>query len=234
MNNLYEFRFYKPNKKYFTKNELEKMVKNLAEYGFVVDYERELNPEKYKDKKLEFKEKQTRIGGVIINFTDLFGKKSFYDIMIGIDEDSGEIVRLTVYEEFMELTPDGNVSPFARQSFQLFYKAASAIAFALEPYFVWGDHEASLDEIAPYLSFSKVSALAWINMFSFEFVEKLGGLNKVLLFPPHPEVKKIYETSKKTGEYMFVPLQLTDHPGGITPQEIVKKCREKFPGVVLR
>jgi len=237
MTYTYDFDFFKSGKKFFTKKELEKLIKTLEDFGFEVK-PGNLTSQPYKNGKFEFQEKEKSL---MINILYDPNPGFTFPLFLEIPDKKEDycIARLSAGDwqiEYKNEERNGQYVEFSSEEItsncQVFYKAAAAVMWALKPYFAWGDHELLLNgkEIT---SFDKITALAWINMFSLEFVEKLGGLDKVLLFP-NPEVEKAYKDAKKTGEYMFVPLQLAENPRreGLNDIEDTK-VKEKFPDVIF-
>jgi len=222
MNDEYRFKFYKPNKKYFFKKEINNLLINLKGFEFTIENADEI----------EIMEKQTDVKSLEITHLNPFGERTFYNLFLTIDEDDPEIALLTTYQETINLTPDGheNQDKYIIENQEIFYKAACAVAYALEPYFAWGGSEYGLNELEEYLSFDKVGALSWINLFSHDFIEKLGGPEKILLFP-NPKAIEEYEKARKTGKYMFIPISLDKYISSGPSKEITKKCQEKFPGI---
>lgn len=238
MSDDYKFQFFKPNKKFYTKKELEMIIANLKSFGF--DAVPAYPASSYvQNGNFKFKKQETQVN--IDIYYNSEGVEYYFMLMLSLDENDNSFIGslFAEHEQFDYKEPEfegqWTEMPSAEVSkrLQVLYKAAVAITYALEPYFVWGDTELIFGYWSGHVSFDKVTALAWMNLFSFDFVEKLGGLDKVLLYP-HPEVERMYAESKKTGKYMFIPLQLAENPLEEIPKNIRKKCQEKFPGVVLR
>ena len=226
----YQFRFYKPGKKYFSRQELEKMIKNLESFGFK-PYMGDMNDKK----KVESKERETDISTISMDIGVYLKQAADINLFLNIEKIDSEIGRLVIYPGhlYYDFDKDDLIpNQFITKASQNLYKMATAITYALEPYFVWGGEEHTLDKLEDHLLFNNIRTLAWMNLFSREFVEKLGGPDKVLLYP-NPEAVKEYEKACKTGNYMFIPVALSENPCIEVPREVYDKCLEKFPGFVF-
>lgn len=88
-----------------------------------------------------------------------------YFLLIHTREDSGEFARLTVEEPYLKDDPS---------AVSTLLDLAKLLNLHLPVWFAWGDHELNLNHLESQLSLERVSALAWANLFSREFAERVG------------------------------------------------------------
>ncbi len=217
----YSFWFYKPGKKFYNPEELIDTLNALhgADYD-VVFHPRDPHVKKNRiqlDKKETYLDIELRKSGRILGFH------------LGPAEEraKGDIAGLSMPgEHFTDDFPndhEGNA--------QILSEAAMIITSTLKPLFAWGDHELELDKLEPFLSFDRIGAMAWSNFFSRELIEKLGGIDRVLLRPEDKQYRQEAEGMLK--ELSFVPITLFDSPAQDLPAMVALECERRYPGAIL-
>jgi hypothetical protein len=206
----YDFVFYKPGKKFYTQDEVVRMKNSLANRGFEVEGKWRMD-EKEKEKIVD------------IDFDLRKSGQEFFLLLGPAEEDfHGRLGQLSIPREQFEENP--------KKSADLMIKAANTIFVELKPLFGWGDHELELNRLEQFLRFDKIAALAWVNFLSRELVERLGGLDKVLLFPPNKKEKRIY----KEEPWQFTYILTSPSPADEMPLAMGFECQQRYPGAVLR
>lgn len=199
----YVFEFYKPGKKIYNKSEIERTINYFKDTG----YEVENNFKLFSD----VTDISVRISKSDFNF-------GFY-LYPSREESHGAIAELTISQEQFEKDRE--------EAKNLMIELASGIFLGIEPLFAWGDHELEIGRLEEYLRFDKITALAWVNFFSKELVERLGGIEQVVLFPD--EVKS-YEGK----EWKFSSVLTSPLPTEPIPERLMLECQSRYPGVTLR
>lgn len=216
----YYFAFYKPGKKFYNPKELADTLDALhgANYD-VVFHPRDPH---VKRNRIQFNKRETRL--------DIEIRKSgrILSFHLGPAEgDQGRMAGLSMPgEHFTDDFPndhEGNA--------QILSEAAMIITSTLKPLFAWGDHELELDKLEPFLRFDRIGAMAWANFFSKELIERLGGIDKVLLRPEDKQYRQGAEGTLR--ELSFVPITLFDSPTQDIPPMVALECERRYPGAIL-
>jgi hypothetical protein len=207
----YDFVFYKPGKKFYTFEEVMRLNNSLLRADFEVKGQW----------RMDKKEKEKIID---VDF-DLKKSGQEFSLLLGPAEERfhGALGQLSIPEEEFEENPQKNAI--------LMGEAASAIFLGLKPLFAWGDHELEIGKLEQFLRFDKIGALAWINLFSEELIERLGGIkNAFSLTSPEEEEENL----KFLKEASFFPFQISNRPSEPVPAPIALECERRFPGAILR
>lgn len=219
----YSFAFYKPGKKFYNSKELVDTLNALhgADYD-VVFHPRDPH---IKKNRIQFNKKETHLDVEIRKS----GRRLGFHLGPAEEEERahGAIAGLFMQgETFTDDFPndhEGNA--------QILSEAAMIITSTLKPLFAWGDHELELDKLEPFLRFDRIGAMAWANFFSKELIERLGGIDKVLLRPEDKQYRQGAEGMLR--ELSFVPITLFDSPTQDIPPMVALECERRYPGAIL-
>ena len=105
---------------------------------------------------------------------------------------------------------EDKIEPNSYEKFSQQYQAALFICAALKPYFAWGGHIVELSWKKQKLSFDQIISLSgWVNLFGQSYINKLGGIDNVLLDPTESNRKEALENLRLLS---VVPLELGRSP----------------------
>lgn len=211
----YCFEFYNPGKKFYQSEEVKNTSDALLRAGFQV------HPVSSHDPHIDFKEKQ-----IIINEQET--EMNFYIekstsrmelyLFPACDYANGETAHLTM--------PEDRFRENSKQNALLMLEAANAVWFGINPLFAWGDHELEIGKLIPFLRLDEIRALAWVNFFRNDLVEKLGGLDNVLLRPE--KEKSVYR------ELRYAMVATVSDPSEATSATTAILCSHRYPRALLR
>ncbi|MBI2009975.1 MAG: hypothetical protein HYS86_02225 [Candidatus Chisholmbacteria bacterium] len=214
----YAFTFYKPNKTFFEPGELTRTVSFLQRDGYEVEF-RSPPLATTKEGQPLFRPKEEEIGAII--------RKGGVELNLfasAAEGPMGAIADLSITEDDLKESVTQNTS--------LLTQAAMIVFKGLQPLFAWGDHELELDKLQPFLSFDKIGALAWANLFSQELTEHLGGIDQVLL---HPTWQKEQKQAKLTlGALSLVLITLSPSPADPVHATTALQCDRRYPGAIIK
>lgn len=219
----YRFNFYKPGKDYFTADELIDTLNKLHGLGFNIRFRPNNSHVDKKKGSIRFNARERGLN------IEVNREGRFMDLIIGPAEGKyGEIGLLAIAQEQF----DDQFKNEPEKNAQILSEAALAVFLGLKPFFAWGDHELEIDKLEDFLSFSRIGALAWNNFFSKELVEKLGGINKILLHPNSEEER--VRANGMLGEMQFYAFNLSGSPMEPVSSSIAMDCEIRYPGAVIK
>lgn len=222
MSYSYCFEFFKPGKKSYTGVELLGLLGFLQNRGYKLKFppgDTHLEIQTDTMTQLAFKPQETKLS------VDLIKDGQFLDLILGpADGEHGQIGLLAISDEqFREKS---------QENAKLLFTTAMYISGFLKPYFSWGDHELELDKLSHCLRFDRIGALAWANFFSKEFLEEIGGVEKILLDPENKTEKK--EVGEILETFSIAPLELSATPVETSLATIALEFNRRFPEALLR
>ena len=197
----YSFEFYRPGKDYFSGNEFVDTLNKLRGLDFEIKF-RPNDP--HVDRKKGSIRFNPRERGLNV---EVSREGRFMDLILGpADGKFGSIGLLAIDAEQF----DYQFKSEQEKNAQILSEGALAVFLGIKPIFAWGDHELELDKLGDFLSFDRIGALAWNNFFSRELIEKLGGINKILLHPESREERERAQGILK--EFQLYSLNISDSP----------------------
>ncbi len=217
MSYSYQFRFYNPNRS-CTPQEAASAIQSLVDYGgaWATDYE--LSGRRYQ---LDPGQAFDPTGVVETNSRSAVGLSvprdpGQVDILFQTFplEDKGAFATLAVDEEYMADAP----GPVAN----LLLALVKVVNLHLPVVFAWGDHELELQRLEPALTFDRVSALAWANLFSPKLVTRMGRIQM-----GQAPVYQI-QAFKQGTLYLLAP-----DPIALTGSPVVEQVATYFPGCMV-
>ena len=215
----YRFDFFKPGKTSYTPQEFMNILGPLEIMGFEIRFPPRDPHVDMKKGTITFQPRETQLGVELL----MPGKR--LGLFIGPAEgEHGSIGLLAMPEEQFEENPQENTG--------LLFRTALHISNALKPYFAWGDHELELDKLPHCLSLDRIGALAWANFFSKEFIEEIGGIEKVLFDPEDKQSKKEAQDTLET--FSVVPMELAPNPVEPTEPGIILGLESRYPRALFR
>lgn len=219
----YRFAFYKPGKDYFSGNEFVDTLNKLHGLGYEIKF-RPNDPHVNRKKgTVHFNPNERNLNVEVIK------EGRFMDLTVGPAEGKhGLIALLAIAEEQL----DDQFKNEQGLNGQILSEAAMAVSNALKPLFAWGDHELELDNLEPFLNFDRIGAIAWSNFFSQELIERLGGLDKILLRPQDKQYREGAQGMLK--EFGFVPITLSESPTKDLETMVALECERRYPGAILK
>ena len=193
----YRFEFFKPGKKSYTNEEISNTLGFINHKGYELiprsdnlSFNRNSQTVSYKpqDKPLHVVFKKTEM------------EMDFY--LGRASGKFGQVGYLAILEDKIE--------PNSYEKFSQQYQAALFICAALKPYFAWGGHIVELSWKKQKLSFDQIISLSgWVNLFGQSYINKLGGIDNVLLDPTESNRKEALENLRLLS---VVPLELGRSP----------------------
>lgn len=208
----YCFIFYKPGKREYSNEEIQGTIDTLYRAGCKLNATSFSDPH-IKEGKFRIDLRETNLN---LNI-EKSGCRFTFHLHPAQEESHGAIGGLFIPEEQFRENSKNNST--------IMLEIALAICFGLKPLFAWGDHELEISKLEPWLSFDEIKALAWNNQFSKELVDRLGGLENVLLFPKEKE------------DYLdlyLVQVSLWSDPTEPTRSDVALQCRGRYPEAQLR
>jgi len=217
MSYSYQFRFYNPNRS-CTPQEVASAIQSLVGYGGARATDYELGGRRYQ---LAPNQALDPAGVVEPDSHSAVGisvpcGSGQVDILFQTFplEDKGAFAALIVDEEYMTDAP----GPVAN----LLLALVKVVNLYLPVLFAWGDHELELQRLEPALTFDRVSALAWANLFSPSLVTRVGQAR--LAQAPAYQI----QTFKRGTIYLLAP-----DPVALTGSPVVEQVVTYFPGCVV-
>ena len=217
----YCFEFFQPGKRSFTNKEFFQTLNNLSEFDYDIKFRP--NDPHIKQNSLEFRPHESNLN------VEVAKKGRWMDLILHPAEgEFGTIGWLTIDEEqLQEQFKDEQAI-----NGKILTEAGFAIFDSLKPYFAWCDHELELDKLEEGLRFNRVGAVAWSNLFSKEFIHRIGGLEKVIFRPEDPREKQ--RAQAMLNELGFYSLTLEGSPVGALSAPTALECRNRYPGAILK
>lgn len=219
----FRFEFYRPGKKYFGGQEFVDTLNRLKGYDYDIQFHPNDPHIDHKKNTISFNRRETELD------VSLIKEGRFIDLLLNPAEgEFGSIGLLAMPEEQF----DEQFKNDQQRTAQILSEVAFAVFMVIKPLFAWGDHELELDKLEESLSFKRVGAVAWNNFYSKELVDKMGGLDKVILRPGIPEERTAAQKMLK--DLQFYSLTLTENPTKDLTPGIALECRNRYPGALLK
>lgn len=193
----YRFEFFQPGKKSYSSEEITLIFGVMNRKGFQIIHDSSNIRFDQKSRSAVFSPQDKP-------FHVRFKKHDIeMDFYLGWAEGKlGQIGHLSIPENKIGLDP--------YEKFSQLYQVALWICFGLKPSFAWGGHQFELAWRKKKLSFDQIISLSgWVNLFGQGYIDKLGGIDNVLLEPTEDNRKEALENLRVLS---VVPLEVGRSP----------------------